>query len=787
LTTLNSKSLLASGFATVVLLMGLTAGIGISIVNSSVSRIDSLVLESKQKSSLIAQMRRITRERTVSLQKMFIMQDPFARDEEAQIFHSYGNEFITARDKLQALPLSNEETNILRSILSIVSINAPFQLDLADRILSDELAGIQQELDTVAIPRQEHVYEKLTNFLNYEEQASGNAVSEARDAYNKALYLMTLLAVLVLVLSGVIAFFVIKCISVTEKRLFHEMERAHITLHSIGDAVITTDRHGSIEQMNAAAEVLTGVERTQAQGLPYEKVLFLSFEMQGLPGPSPLDEVLSDGDVKTSDGDVLLVRPDKTELAIEYTAAPIYGRSSNVTGAILVFRDVTETRALSHQLAYQVRHDPLTSLFNRRELEVCLEHALAEVRRYPARISWLCCIDLDQFKLINDSCGHIAGDELLKQIAAILQSRLREMDTVCRMGGDEFAMLLSNCSREDALRIADGIRCGVEEFRFAWGEQTYNLTASIGITPVTPDSGSTHDLLSAADTACYIAKEAGRNRIHSSDDNSDNMIVQRANEIEMVHRLNRALETGGFALYGQLIKPLSNTGGRLHIEILLRMLSADGEITPPMAFIPAAERYSLMPRIDRWVVTNTLRLFSGNRAEETDSACCICINLSAQSICDAEFLPFVLAQLDNTGLPCSDLCFEITETAAIANLTNAMKFIGAVKEKGCRFALDDFGSGLSSFAYLKNLPVDYLKIDGCFVRDMMDDPIDHAMVESISQIGRVMGIETIAEYVENTSLVETLSNIGVDYAQGYGIARPVPVASLAGDLAETAC
>ena len=779
LTTSNSKLLLATGFATIVLSMGLTAGIGISIVNSGVSRIDALLMENKQKSSLIAQMQRITRERTVSLQKMFIMQDPFERDEEGQKFRSYGAEFVLTRDALWALSLTDEETKIFRSILTVVSVNAPHQLDLADRILSDQLKGVQWSLNAVAIPQQKRIYTMLADFLNYQEQVSSNAVSEARDAYNNALYLMSLLATLVFVLGSVIAVFVIKRISVTEKRLFNEMERAHITLHSIGDAVITTDRHGVIEQMNAAAEVLTGVRQAQAQGLPYELVLPLSFEKQELPEPSPLNEVLRRGHVKTSDGDVLLIRPDKTELAIEYTAAPIYDRSKHIIGAILVFRDVTEMRALSHQLAFQVRHDPLTGLFNRRELEVCLEHALAEVRRYPEKGSWLCCIDLDRFKLINDTCGHIAGDELLKQIAAILQSRLREIDTVCRIGGDEFAMLLSGCARDDALKIAGSIRRAIEEFRFAWGDRTYNLTASIGISSVTPDSGSTHDLLSAADTACYIAKEAGRNRIHAYDSCSDDSILQRTDEMEMIHRLNRALETDGFVLYGQLIKPLSKTGGRPHIEILLRMLSDDGSIIPPMAFIPAAEHYSLMPRIDRWVVTNTLHHFSGNQIEESGNECCICINLSAQSICDVEFLPFVLAELDNTDLPCSNVCFEITETAAIANLTNAMKFIGAIKEKGCLFALDDFGSGLSSFSYLKNLPVDYIKIDGYFIRDMIRDPIDYAMVESIHQIGRVMGIKTIAEYVENKKLVETLRNIGVDYAQGYGIARPVPVTSLA--------
>jgi len=774
---LNSRSLLIAAFTTVMLLMTLLLVIGLSILNSNVSRIDSVLLEKKEKISLIAEMLRASRERTVSLQKMLIMEDPFARDEEAQVFRSSGAQFIAARDGLRALPLTADEEHRFQMILDRVSVNAPFQLELLDQILSGQADGAWQALRSVAIPRQETISEMLSSFLNYQGQMATDAVADTRGAYAQALYLMSLLAGLVILLAATIAVFVIRHIAVTEQRLQKERERAQITLHSIGDAVITVDHVGRVEQMNTVAEQLTGFTLKQIRGRPNDEVLDLVHETPGLPQPTPLAGALNRGEVARSDGDAMLVQPNNSRLAIQYTAAPIHDPNGAVTGAILVFRDVTDMRDLAHQLEHQARHDELTGLFNRREMEACLERELAEVRRYPDKISWLCFMDMDQFKLINDTCGHAAGDELLKQIAGILTLRLREVDLVSRIGGDEFAWLISDCSRETAIGVVESIRYAIEVQHFSWEGKTYSPTASIGMTPVTPCSGNPIDLLSAADAACYVSKENGRNRLHVYDQN-DVHIERRTGEMQMVHKLNGALERDGFALYGQRIKPLTDGNGRLHIEILLRMLGDEGTPILPGAFIPAAERYNLMPRIDRWVVSNTLRQFSQAIGADFDHDCCVCINLSAQSICDDEFLPFVLAELKHSRLPAADVCFEITETAAIANLSNAMEFIGAITRTGCQFALDDFGSGLSSFAYLKNLPVNFLKMDGCFVRDMVINPIDLAMVESISQIGRLMGMETIAECVEDAAVIDLLKQVGVDYAQGYAVGRPVPVEGL---------
>ncbi|MDT8386509.1 MAG: EAL domain-containing protein [Thiogranum sp.] len=759
------------------LLMSLLMVIGLSIVNSNFSRIDSLLLEKKEKIALIAKMRRASRERTVSLQKMLMLDDPFARDEEAQVLRSYGAQFIAARDGLRQLPLTADEERRFQAILERVSVNAPFQLELLDKILSGRTDGVWRTLHEIAIPRQEIISEMLSSFINYQGQVATDAVAATRGAYTRALYLMSLLAGLVILLAATIAVFVTRHIAVAEQRLQNERERAQITLHSIGDAVITVDHLGRIEQMNTVAEQLTGFTLKQIRGRPSDEVLELAHEAPGLPMLAPLAGALSRGEVARSDGDALLVHPNNSRLAIQYTAAPIHDPNGTVTGAILVFRDVTDMRKLTHQLEHQARHDELTGLFNRREMEACLERELAEVRRYPDKISWLCFMDMDQFKLINDTCGHAAGDELLKQIASILALRLRAVDLVSRIGGDEFAWLISDCSRETAVGIVESIRYAIELQHFSWEDKTYSPTASIGMTPVTPCGGNPIDLLSAADAACYVSKESGRNRLHVYEQN-DVYIERRTGEMEMVHKLNGALERDGFTLYGQLIKPLADGTCRLHIEILLRMLGEAGAPVLPGAFIPAAERYNLMPRIDRWVVSNTLRQFSAAVGPDFHHSCCICINLSAQSICEDGFLPFVLAELKHSSLPPADVCFEITETAAIANLSKAMKFIGAVTRTGCQFALDDFGSGLSSFAYLKNLPVNFLKMDGCFVRDMMVNPIDQAMVESISQIGRLMGMETIAECVEDPAVIDLLRQVGVDYAQGYAVGHPVPIAGL---------
>ncbi|PWB57238.1 MAG: GGDEF domain-containing protein [Nitrosomonadales bacterium] len=435
----------------------------------------------------------------------------------------------------------------------------------------------------------------------------------------------------------------------------------------------------------------------------------------------------------------------------------------------------------TERLSYQASHDALTGLVNRREFERRLERALLSARE-EGRVHALCYLDLDQFKIVNDTCGHVAGDELLRQLTVLLQSKVRDADTLARLGGDEFGVLLDNCPLEQAEIVADLLRQTVRDFHFAWQEKPFVIGVSIGLVPIDQDAGSLDAVLSCADAACYAAKDLGRNRVHLYRA-EDGDLVQRQGEMHWVARITRAIEENRFRLYYQTIMPIQEQAHEgKHFEILLRLIDDNGLLVPPMAFIPAAERYNLMPSIDRWVVSTAFglywKIFPECREVQEGKGHTCTVNLSGPSLCDEHFLGFIKRQFALYKVPYKHLCFEITETAAITNLAKAMDFISELRSHGCRFSLDDFGSGLSSFTYLKNMQVDYLKIDGSFVRDMVDDPMDAAMVSSINQIGHVMGLKTIAEFVENEAVLAKLRELGVDFVQGYGVEHPKPLDDL---------
>ena len=429
------------------------------------------------------------------------------------------------------------------------------------------------------------------------------------------------------------------------------------------------------------------------------------------------------------------------------------------------------------RLVYQASHDALTGLINRREFEQRLERTLLSALQ-QGREHALCYMDLDQFKVINDSCGHAAGDELLRQLALLLKGNLRERDTLARLGGDEFALLLENCSVQDALEVADTFRAEVQRFRFKWGDRIFAVGMSVGMVAINRDSGTAASLLSAADAACYVAKDRGRNQIHVYE-SRDLELARHRGEMQWVTRIHRALEENRLSLSWQAIRPTDGTPETVrHVELLLRMLDDDGSEILPMAFIPAAERYSIMPALDSWVIEETLRLCQRYLTAERDRHCLFAVNLSGASLKDPAFRSNLLTQLQDKPALGPHLCFEITETAAIGNLAVVNGFIDSMRDFGCRFALDDFGSGLSSFTYLKNLKVDYLKIDGAFVRDITSNPIDRAMVEAIHRIGHLMGLKTVAEYVESDQTLALLRQIGVDYVQGNGVHCPEPLENL---------
>lgn len=554
-----------------------------------------------------------------------------------------------------------------------------------------------------------------------------------------------------------------------EEALFREKESAQITLQSIGDGVITTDAEGTVEYINPVAEELTGWKVDDASGLPIDEIFRGFHEETCEPLENPLVVAVRRDRAIKSVRPTLLIRRDGNEIYIESTASPIRSGKGLVTGGVLVFHDVSESRELNRRLSYHASHDILTGLVNRREFESRLERALKSAKARETSYA-LVYLDLDQFKIVNDSCGHSAGDALLGQLGALLKSKIRWRDTLARLGGDEFGVLLESCSLDEAMQTAEALRLAIGDYKFMWDDRTFRLGVSIGVVPITADTEDVAGLLSAADSACSAAKEAGRNRIHSFQEN-DIDLMRRRRELQWAARISNALEENRFELFRQTIQPLQSDEDGAHYELLLRMRDENGGIISPGLFIEAAERFDKTPEIDRWVIRSAFRWLVSEADERERLALCS-INLSGKSLGDEKFLPFVIDQFQMSGLDATKVCFEITETAAIASYSQANRFINALKELGCKFALDDFGTGLSSFGYLKHFPVDFLKIDGSFVKEILHDPIDREMVRSINEIGHLTGKQTIAEFAENEEIITMLRGMGIDYAQGYGVSEP---------------
>lgn len=558
-----------------------------------------------------------------------------------------------------------------------------------------------------------------------------------------------------------------------ERKLLEAKERALVTLESIGDAVITTDEMGLVQYLNPVAETLTEWVTEDARGKLLPEVFDIRNEKTNELVENPVDRCLRENIIVGLANHTILISRQGKRYAIEDSAAPIRDRQGKILGVILVFHDVSKTRKLAEQLSWQASHDSLTGLVNRLDFEVRLTGFLdADDSSHHTMLY----IDLDQFKVVNDTSGHIAGDELLKQLAGLFKKHKRDSDVLARLGGDEFGMILENCPVGRAQIIGEGILSDLRQFRFLWMGKVFTAGASIGLVPFSSASSDTVvSLMSAADIACYAAKDAGRNRIHvyQTDDKS---LVQRQGEMQWISQIEYALEYEKFELYCQPIVSTSSLPTQPgHYEILIRMHGSDGELELPMSFIPAAERYNLMPDIDRWVF---LKVMEQLRLSKLDREIVLAINLSGRSLSDDKLLDFVVQTFAENSQFVRQICFEITETAAITNLNRVTQFIATLQGLGCQFSLDDFGSGLSSFTYLKNLKVDFLKIDGAFIKDITSDPVDKSMVESINQFGHVMSIKTIAEYVENEETLKLLQDIGVDYAQGYYFSKPFPFKDL---------
>ncbi|MEX0619248.1 MAG: EAL domain-containing protein [Pseudohongiellaceae bacterium] len=561
----------------------------------------------------------------------------------------------------------------------------------------------------------------------------------------------------------------------TQNTLKHEREKAVTTLASIGDAVITISTAGEVEYMNPVAEKLTRWSIAEARGKSLEQV-FSPTDHEGKLSLSLVQQCIkSDGGLSESDSNYLRDKYGK-EIAIESIASPIRDADGETRGVVLVFRDVSEARDLQKTLAYQASHDTLTGLPNRREFERKLG-LITSASRQTDKENHLLFIDLDRFKLVNDNCGHVTGDSVLVEIADIIKGHVRGDDMVARIGGDEFGILLVACNDVDAVKIAETIRESVSEYRFQSQGMYFTFGASVGVLNLSRHSEfGDGSALSAADSACMVAKNSGRNRIHVHKPEDDQELEQRQNL--WITRINEALENDRFLLFGQQIMDISGDENVVTgYELLLRLQNSDGTLVSPGLFIPAAERYGLMVDIDKLVFGKFCHwLFSNPLMLESDKV--FFLNLSGQSLGDETFAASLIRLLDESGIPPGKICFEITETAAIRSLSNARSFMDQLREKGCQLALDDFGSGLSSFAYLKQLPVDLVKIDGAFIKSMASSSMDRALVASMNDIAHIRGLKTIAEYVEDSAILQSVREMGIDYAQGYFLHSPQSVDSI---------
>jgi diguanylate cyclase (GGDEF)-like protein/PAS domain S-box-containing protein len=602
-------------------------------------------------------------------------------------------------------------------------------------------------------------------------------VAKANHEARAALIFMAANGAGVLVFGALIAYVVSRKITRTEAALHREKERAEVTLHSIGDGVVTTDGGGLVDYMNPVAEDLTGWRIAEAKGQQLAKVYrVLDDETRHLI-------VYQVGDASSraeAEGrPILLQHRGGNEFAVRDSCSPIRDSEGHVVGMIVVFHDVSQLREMEQQLSWQASHDVLTGLANRREFERRLGKLLENAKGERVHHALL-YLDLDNFKTINDTCGHAAGDEFLRQLTKVMQSRMRASDTLARLGGDEFGALLESCPLDQAVRIANAIRDTVRDFRFVWQAKGFSVGVSIGLVPLDARSGTAARVLAAADASCYEAKNKGRDRVQVHRP-QDRRFTQRTGELQMISQINHAFELGNFRLYRQPIVPLrEGSTEQPHYEVLVRMIDAGGNVLPPMAFMPAAERYNLLTSVDRWVITTLVKFLAeevnaGRIAadlENVEAGGFYTVNLSGASMSDNSFPEFLRKLLLDHALPRGLLCFEVTETTAIANLNKAAELMHELKALGCTFALDDFGIGMSSFAYLKYLPVNFLKIDGTFVKDMASDQMDYAIVEAINRIAHILGMRTVAEFVEDEITLGNLSAMGVDFAQGFFIAKP---------------
>ncbi len=772
--TKSRRALTARFGALLMLIISITL-VGIWRIYAINQSMEALVYEQNLKSEMLTTLLTASQQRQQIMYQMFAANDKGERARLLGDYRALVEPLFAMRDRLDEAGMTPPERAALKQALDAATLLRDVRDRVVELLMQNNVPLATDMLLQKGMPVQDELQLAVNRVVDSKRAATLDAISQTGRAMRDALLLVAVLGILVLVAGAWIASLVTRRIAESENELHREKELAEVTLHSIADGVITLDAAGNVDYMNPVAEEYTGWKNAEAKGQALDVVYRVVDEQTAKPIPHPGgNEVGARGMQGMT---VRLLGRNGNSCAIRDSSAPIHNSDDNLVGWVVVFHDVSQIQEMAQQLTWQASHDALTGLVNRREFERRLG-GLIEAARADNKPHALLYMDLDNFKTVNDTCGHAAGDELLRQLTTVMQARMRGSDTLARIGGDEFGSLLESCPLDQAVRIANGLREAVRDFRFVWQDKTFGIGVSTGLVTI-DGTESVSRLLASADATCYEAKSKGRDRVQVHKPKHEQPGTQNA-DLQMVSQINHAFELGNFRLYRQkIISLVPGEENEPHYEVLVRMVDRHGSLIPPSGFMAAAERFNLLSSIERWVISTLVEFLhrqceSGALPREPAAltGAFYAVNLSGVSINDASFTDFLRQLLTRFQLPRGLLCFEVTETTAISNLTKAAHLMHDLKGMGCRFALDDFGIGMSSFAYLKYLPVDYIKIDGVFVRDMADDPMDQAIVEAINRIAHILGLKTVAEFVENENILERLRAIGVDYAQGYFVAKP---------------
>ncbi len=760
-----------TGFALILLMVG---GFWYALSRQSQELID--VLDSSRdilrEMELIESLTELARSRALLTQRMLFIRDPFKRDEIRLELARRAAQFALQRRELRQMPPDPRLIRLLDAQRPFIQRAFEEQQRAEDLALENDLKAREEAgrlLATRVYPAQAGIIDRFLEMQRIEKSRLMKIMEEARNLEQSQKNLQWTLILLMLAGGLLIILFMIRAIRGMERRLLHEREKAAVTLGSISDAVISTDEQGLVEYANPVAAGLFGLPLPKLKALPVIDLLETRLS-NGRALVAQLRAMLESGGYPSGVANFRVGFRGRPRQALSVSLSPISIEPGVHRGLVLSFRDVSESEELLNKVRYLASHDTLTNLLNRRAFEQRVRKRLQQQKPGQEHVFGL--MDLDQFKIINDSAGHAAGDELLRQLSRQLSPLFGSGDLLCRLGGDEFAFFLMNAGEQRAVQVARRLLDTVEGFAFSWEDNIYRCTASLGLVPVRGGLIDYDYLYQSADLACYTAKNEGRNRWHFLTLQAD-LQQQKVQEAARLKYLTHSLERGdNLLLFKQLIEPISpRMEGHRHAEVLIRMRGVDGKVVSPMAFLPLAERYGLMVKLDRWVLKRVCDYIAEHPKERTVYA----VNLSGQSLSSLPAMKELLGIIIESRIPAERLCIEVTETVAIGNLDIARKFMKALRQRGCSIALDDFGSGLSSFSYLSSLPLDYIKIDGVFVRRMAEDRAARVTVEAVHFIARKLGLRTVAEFVEDADSVRRLQKIGIDLAQGYHYGKPEPL------------